>query len=760
MSLSIPKQRSPLGPVQMALALSLCVIVTGLMIWLRLVVFSDRVFPLSSGLPLLLCLWHRNKLVLYAMALVLSLVSIVKYGWLLPAGIYPTGYETTIVLSQFTNIWVVAFVIHGLIHTLQRVENKRARLAEMNAELETSNEELAASNEELAAREEEITRQNEELQSQTEELEQQAEELRQQAEEMEQQAAEIQEANHELTRKERGLQTLLESGRWLRGDLNEAMVLNGITQATVQVFADDIQAAVIARNLDGGYDFIGDFGFGLHGANAREIAFHDSFASLVLESRQTASITDILTRPDIKLPRAGVGAPFRAVLASPVWENGEPVAVLEVYCASPRQWTEHEYRVVEWMATQAALALQSIHSREELEQRHREAEAASIQKTRFLAAVSHDVRTPANAISLLAEFIGKCASDPAKFDQIPGLANHLWSNAKSMVELVSDVLDLTRFDSGRVELDVSTFSLNELMESEIRVSQPFAESKKLQLEASIPEEEIRLATDRTKLARVISNLVNNAIKFTEGGTVKLGCAKAEDGGLLVSVADTGIGIPSDHLGLVFDEFFQMRNPERNRDKGAGLGLAICQRLLKGLGFEVEVKSLVGVGTTFTVKIPADRIVLEAGNALPGNLSDQAVANPLRGLGILLIEDHDTARDITSRLLEEEGANVTTASTGREAVHFLGAGNYDLILLDLNLPDFDGTEILRHLHASPAYESPPQVLVLTGDVRRDRIEEVMELGADGLIPKPVSLDKIKEFLSRTPASGIPDSFDGA
>jgi signal transduction histidine kinase/ActR/RegA family two-component response regulator len=726
------KARRERPPVVMSLLLTATTI--SLMAWLRLSIYNDRIFPISSGLPLLLCLWTRDRFSLYAMSIAFTAISMMKIFWVMPQEAHPPEYERVLVASQLANIWVVTGVIHGILRAKDRIERKNDELGQLNVELE-------ASNEELAAREEEITRQNEELQSQTEELEQQSEELRQQAEEMEQQSAELSDANHELLRRERGLQTLLDSGRWLRGDMNEVLVMNGICQAGIQVLGDEVQAAAVVLENDGEILLNGNSGFGLHGAVTPDFSFDESFSSLLLESGRTACIEDIEVRPDLRLPQPGAGPPFRAVLGSPIWHEGHPVATFELYSTSPRRWSEHDFRIAEWLASQAALALQAIRFQQEIEQKRRSAEEASIQKTRFLAAVSHDVRTPANAISLLAELIERCAKDPERAHQVPALAANLWSNARAMIDLVSDVLDLTRFDSGRLDLDVSEFSVSEIIRSEVRQALPLAERRGLVLIHELPERELTIRSDRTKLARVVSNFVSNAVKFTETGEIRVKCAADGHGGWAIDVIDSGIGIPGEHVGSIFDEFFQLRNPERNRDKGAGLGLAICRRLLDALGFGVSVKSLVGIGTTFSIQIPADHVV--NGTVKPRVEVDR---HSLEGQSILLVEDHEVARETTAQLLEAEGARVSTAESGREAIRQLATGEHDILLLDLNLPDFDGTEILRSLQSSKP-ERLRCVLVVSGDVRPERIEEVKALGAQDLLPKPVSLESIRNALGK-------------
>ena len=240
----------------------------------------------------------------------------------------------------------------------------------------------------------------------------------------------------------------------------------------------------------------------------------------------------------------------------------------------------------------------------ELDLRRREAEEASVRKTRFLAAVSHDIRTPANAISLLAELVKRTASNPAMLPEVPSLAQELYSNAMSLVGLLSDVLDIARFDSGKVELLETEFSLAEMLEEEHRQLLPIARDKGIALSWSAPGEPIRLRTDRIKLSRVLGNLIGNAIKFTDNGAVRIEGAVTPGDGVQLRVIDTGVGIAPEFQRHIFDEFFQLRNPERDRNKGIGLGLTICTRLVEAMGARIEVQSIVGQGSTFTITLPS------------------------------------------------------------------------------------------------------------------------------------------------------------
>jgi signal transduction histidine kinase len=241
---------------------------------------------------------------------------------------------------------------------------------------------------------------------------------------------------------------------------------------------------------------------------------------------------------------------------------------------------------------------------EELEFRRREAEEASSRKTRLLASVSHDIRTPVNAINLLAEGIRWAGENPAVAAQVPDLAQRLQANALSLAEQVADLIDLARLESGRMDLKEITFSLNDLLAGQYRALFPLAQAKGLRLETEMPEPPIWLQADRIKLSRVLSNLIGNGIKFTETGGVKISAVRLTGEAVLIQVQDTGIGIPPEQLERVFDEFAQIHTTEGDRTKGWGLGLAISRRLINAMGGTLTVVSTPGQGSRFTVRLPA------------------------------------------------------------------------------------------------------------------------------------------------------------
>lgn len=246
--------------------------------------------------------------------------------------------------------------------------------------------------------------------------------------------------------------------------------------------------------------------------------------------------------------------------------------------------------------------------RQEQERRRQQAEDESARKSRFLAAVSHDIRTPVNAIGLLAEYIQNSAGDPAEVQEIPQIAQELRRSAINLVSLVGDVLDLTRLDLGRFELRPTEFEMNEWLMDECNDLRPLADEKRLKFDFRGADPAVRLRGDRIKLSRVVTNLVGNAIKFTDAGGVEVEAALLPDRRPRISVRDTGIGIAAENLEKIFDEFAQLKSPERDKSRGSGLGLSISKRLVETMGGSLDVVSEPGRGSTFSFTLPASCVI--------------------------------------------------------------------------------------------------------------------------------------------------------
>ena len=251
----------------------------------------------------------------------------------------------------------------------------------------------------------------------------------------------------------------------------------------------------------------------------------------------------------------------------------------------------------------AALCQVLILASDKLGELRRAAEDASRRKSQLLASVSHDIRTPLTTIDLIADLILQKSDDARLAAELPDLVQRLRRNTRSLADLVAALVDISALDSGHASVSKGEFSLNDLLKEEHQRLMPLAQEKGLHFAVEGPKQSVWLLTDRVKLTRVLTNLVVNAIKFTAAGEVAVSAALLPRKGLLIQVRDTGIGMTAENLRRIFEEYGQLGDPVRDGNKGWGLGLAICRRLVGLLGGEITVESDPGRGTVFSVLLP-------------------------------------------------------------------------------------------------------------------------------------------------------------
>jgi signal transduction histidine kinase/ActR/RegA family two-component response regulator/Skp family chaperone for outer membrane proteins len=741
-------------PPRFGMALLASLLVVAAFAFVKFYLYAGQLTPLTFVLPLLVAAWHQHRRLHWAMATLLGVLAFWQLYGMIPADAYQFSRATAGAMVG-ANIVIAAIVVDWLLVSARQLRSSYQELDQINNELESTNEELAARDEEISSQNEELQSQAEEMEHQMEELQQQSEELQQQSEELQQQSEELQHLNEEGASRQRVLEALLETSTTPTAAGGVAAAASRICEAALEATGHKAAGAILVARDGEQTTVLGHCGVDLPAVNGEEPSTcDDPFVLEVIAAKRAAAIEDLAKTPDVTAPRGRDGANFRAALAAPIAEDGTAAGAIVLYSPTPHEWTQAEFKIAEWLAAQAGLVMLSARLQQEIDRRREQAEDESQRKTRFLAAVSHDVRTPANAISLTAEVIKQAGDDPKWAHEIPELAEALRANAKLLVELVSDVLDLARFDSGKVEVDATEFHLQDMVGKEVTQYQALAHSAGLRLEGSSEAGPIWLSTDRMKLARVLGNLIGNAIKFTDRGGVQVKCVRAADGTVEVHVVDTGVGIQPTHLENIFDEFYQIKNPERDRSKGTGLGLAICKRLVDAIGCSLVVRSRFGEGTTFTIRIPQELVIDPPTSAppKPQQMQQQPPARRLSGLRVLLIEDHEDTRTAFSRLLGAHGAEVHLAHDGREAMRILGHHAPDVVLLDLMLPDMDGREVLKHLAANRT-ANLRCLLAVSGDVTDARRHEIEGLGADGLVAKPlqieVLIERICETLRRAP-----------
>jgi signal transduction histidine kinase len=368
------------------------------------------------------------------------------------------------------------------------------------------------------------------------------------------------------------------------------------------------------------------------------------------------------------------------------------------------------------------------------------AEAANASRTRFFAAANHDLRQPLNAMRLLSQTL----MERGQQVDVPAVSGHLVECVEGMTQVIDDLLEITRLDVGNVVPQWSDFWLDELVRECCRPHEPLALAKGLRLDIDVPR--MAVHNDRALLARVLSNLVSNAIRYTEQGSVRVTCALSSDvAHVWLDVEDTGIGIDDEDLPRIFEEFYQVGNPARDRNLGLGLGLATVKRLSDLLSMDVSVlRSAPGKGSVFSLKLQrVDRD--ETASTLPGAETHTADAL-LPGHRVLVIEDDANSRTALAGLLRSWGCEVLATADATASLAQLRAGFVpDALVVDLRLPDgASGIDALRDVRALLGDEVP--AVMVTGDAGSAHMRLAQDAGLTVMV-KPVRPVQLRAFLGQ-------------
>ncbi|MCW9058381.1 MAG: response regulator [Gammaproteobacteria bacterium] len=400
-----------------------------------------------------------------------------------------------------------------------------------------------------------------------------------------------------------------------------------------------------------------------------------------------------------------------------------------------------------------AMLDQLMRQKEALQQALDEAESASRSKSAFLANMSHELRTPLNAIIGYSEMLQEDAAELGNTRSVQDL-QRIHTAGRHLLTLINGILDLSKIEAGKMQLDVARFDVEGLVQDVVATLKPIMDANENDLVVHCAPDLGVMESDETKLRQTLFNLLGNAAKFTDQGTVTLEVSRHGHAGedwLRFVVKDTGIGIPVDQMSRLFQDFSQIDSSSSRKYGGTGLGLAISRRYCQMMGGDIEASSRVGEGSIFVVRLPVASPTLRAGavaekavSAEPITTEVPAVAAgpiPAGGRRILVIDDDPGTRELLGRYLAQAGVEVLQASSGEEGIARARQELPDLITLDVRMPDLNGMTVLRTLKEDPALRQIPVVMVSMEDFS----EDWHEAGAAAFLTKPVDRNRLGELV---------------
>jgi signal transduction histidine kinase/DNA-binding response OmpR family regulator len=557
--------------------------------------------------------------------------------------------------------------------------------------------------------------------------------------------SEVETRTRELTRSVAELQVLNEVGQAVSSSLDLETVLAAVIAHAVRLADADSGTLYQFDEADGVFDPRANFGVSdemIEVLRGSRIGMGDGPVGMCAVKRAPVHVTDV----DLSAQRVSVlwtHDGIRAVVAVPLLRDERVTGALVIRRKISGEFAPSIVKLLQTLASQSVLAIENARLFKDSRAKSEQLAEASKLKSQFLANMSHELRTPLNAIIGLTEMLHEDARDLKRAEEVEPLERVLRA-AHHLLELINDILDLSKIEAGRMDMHVETFAIAPLVDDVVATISPAAAKNGNKITVHYPQDIGQMHADQTRIRQALLNLVSNASKFTGHGCVTVDVARVMTEGIeeiTMAVSDTGIGMSPEQVGRLFQEFVQADPSTTRKYGGTGLGLSISRRFCEMMGGEITVESQLGKGSKFTIRLPARIEGAQPARIIRRVRPEQPSVKPVKGSLILVIDNDQVVCDVMARYLEREGFVVRIATGGREGLELARELHPAAITLDIHMPDLDGWTVLAAIKGDPQLADIPVVLVTIEDNR----SRGYSLGATEYMTKPIDRERLIRLL---------------
>ncbi|KAA0227957.1 response regulator [candidate division KSB1 bacterium] len=542
----------------------------------------------------------------------------------------------------------------------------------------------------------------------------------------------------------------------LASQLNQDDLIQLVGEQIRQVFRANIVYVALLDKATNLIHFPYSFG-----EDAAPMAFGEGLTSQIIKTGKPLLINEDVDASYTKLGIEDIGVKAESYLGVPIPVGTEVIGVISAQSSEQEnRFTEADLRLLNTIAANVGVALHNARLFEETQEARAAAEEANEAKSSFLSTVSHELRTPLTSVLGFAKIIKKrldekifplLQTEDSKvkrtIDQVAENLNVVIAEGERLTTLINNVLDLAKIEAGKIEWHEEKLSVPDIIERATAATASLFDGSGLKLKKEIAAGLPEIIGDQDKLIQVVINLISNAVKFTDKGSVTCR-AQQKNGEIVVSIIDTGMGIAPEDQPKVFEKFKQVGETLTNKPKGTGLGLTICKEIIEHHGGRIWVESELGKGSTFSFALPIKSQTAHEGElahvnfaALMAQLKQRVQTTAMKSKNgkprILVVDDEASIRELLNQNLQEAGYQVRTASNGREALEQVRREHPDLIILDVMMPEMNGFDVAAVLKNDPSTMDIP-ILILS--IVQDR-ERGFRLGVDRYLTKPIDTEAL-------------------